>query len=41
VVLENIYRHLDKGKPPLVAAIDGRSEIGLAAVTITFVDVVV
>src|SRR5262249_10989933 len=41
VVLENIYRHLDMGKPPLIAAIDGRSEIGLAALTITFVDVVV
>jgi HAE1 family hydrophobic/amphiphilic exporter-1 len=41
VVLENIYRHLDMGKPPLTAAIDGRSEIGLAALTITFVDVVV
>lgn len=41
VVLENVYRHLDMGKPPMVAAIDGRSEIGLAAVTITFVDVVV
>jgi HAE1 family hydrophobic/amphiphilic exporter-1 len=41
VVLENIYRHLDMGKRPLAAAIDGRSEIGLAAVTITFVDVVV
>jgi len=41
VVLENIYRHLDMGKPPFAAAIDGRSEIGLAALTITFVDVVV
>ncbi|MCC6178763.1 MAG: efflux RND transporter permease subunit [Chloroflexi bacterium] len=41
VVLENIYRHFHMGKPPRVAAIDGRSEIGLAAVTITFVDVVV
>ncbi len=41
VVLENIYRHLDMGKPPFVAAIDGRNEIGLAALTITFVDVVV
>jgi HAE1 family hydrophobic/amphiphilic exporter-1 len=41
VVLENIYRHIDMGKPPMVAAIDGRSEIGLAAITITFVDVVV
>src|SRR5262245_52015678 len=41
VVLENIYRHLDRGQPPLQAALDGRSEIGLAAITITFVDVVV
>ena len=41
VVLENIYRHLDKGKSPIVAAVDGRSEIGLAALTITLVDVVV
>ncbi|MBO0879608.1 MAG: efflux RND transporter permease subunit, partial [Mycobacterium sp.] len=41
VVLENIYRHLDMGKSPFHAALDGRSEIGLAAVTITFVDVVV
>ena len=41
VVLENIYRHLKMGKPPAVAALDGRSEIGLAAITITFTDVVV
>src|SRR5581483_7019917 len=41
VVLENISRHLGMGKPPWVAAVDGRSEIGLAALTITFVDVVV
>jgi HAE1 family hydrophobic/amphiphilic exporter-1 len=41
VVLENIARHLAMGKPPLDAAIDGRTEIGLAAVTITLVDVVV
>ncbi|MBV9355872.1 MAG: efflux RND transporter permease subunit, partial [Chloroflexi bacterium] len=41
VVLENIYRHLAMGKTPVHAAIDGRSEIGLAAVTITLVDVVV
>ncbi len=41
VVLENIYRHLTMGKTPVHAAIDGRSEIGLAAVTITLVDVVV
>jgi HAE1 family hydrophobic/amphiphilic exporter-1 len=41
VVLENIYRHLNMGKSPMQAALDGRSEIGLAAITITFVDVVV
>src|SRR5207237_3315042 len=41
VVLENIYRHLNKGEPPRLAAINGRSEIGLAAVAITLVDVVV
>ena len=41
VVLENISRHLRMGKAPLQAAIDGRSEIGLAAITITLVDVVV
>lgn len=41
VVLENIYRHLDKGETPAEAALNGRNEIGLAAVTITMVDVVV
>lgn len=41
VVLENIYRHLDKGEPPAEAALNGRNEIGLAAVAITTVDVVV
>jgi HAE1 family hydrophobic/amphiphilic exporter-1 len=41
VVLENIHRHLRMGKPPYQAAIDGRSEIGLAAIAITLVDVVV
>jgi HAE1 family hydrophobic/amphiphilic exporter-1 len=41
VVLENIYRHLARGEQPVEAAINGRSEIGLAAVTITLVDVVV
>jgi len=41
VVLENIYRHLAKGETPAEAALNGRSEIGLAAVTITLVDVVV
>jgi HAE1 family hydrophobic/amphiphilic exporter-1 len=41
VVLENIHRHLQMGKSPREAAIAGRSEIGLAAMTITLVDVVV
>lgn len=41
VVLENIYRHLRMGEPPAEAAINGRSEIGLAAISITLADVVV
>jgi HAE1 family hydrophobic/amphiphilic exporter-1 len=41
VVLENIYRHLAKGEEPAQAALNGRSEIGLAAMAITMVDVVV
>jgi hydrophobic/amphiphilic exporter-1 (mainly G- bacteria), HAE1 family len=41
VVLENITRHRDMGEPPMDAAINGRSEIGGAAVAITLVDVVV
>ncbi len=41
VVLENIYRHLSRGEEPVEAAFNGRSEIGLAAIAITFVDVVV
>lgn len=41
VVLENIDRHLEEGEPPREAAINGRTEIALAAVTITMVDVVV
>ncbi len=41
VVLENIHRHLKMGKDPKQAALDGRSEIGLAAIAITMVDIVV
>lgn len=41
VVLENIYRHLRMGEEPRDAAINGRMEIGLAAMAITLVDVVV
>lgn len=41
VVLENIERHLSMGEEPREAALNGRSEIGLAAIAITLVDVVV
>ena len=41
VVLENIQKHLDKGKDKRSAALDGRMEIGFAALSITLVDVVV
>lgn len=41
VVLENIHRHLALGKRPLQAAVDGRMEIGMAAIAITLCDVVV
>ena len=41
VVLENIYRHRSLGAPPQLAAIEGRREIGAAAIAITLTDVVV
>ena len=41
VVLENIYRHLEKGEDQRSAALKGRNEIGFAALSITMVDVVV
>ncbi len=41
VVLENIERHHDAGESPADAAINGRTEIGQAAIVITLVDVVV
>lgn len=41
VVLENIHRHMEKGEERGTAAINGRSEIGFAAIAITLVDVVV
>lgn len=41
VVLENIGRHYEMGEPPMRAAISGRTEIGVAAIVITLVDVVV
>lgn len=41
VVIENIYRHLTMGEDPVEAAINGRAEIGVAAIAITLADVVV
>src|SRR4029079_7338504 len=41
VVLENISRHLEHGEKSRDAALKGRSEIGMAAIAITLVDVVV
>lgn len=41
VVLENIHRHMTMGKAPAVAAEEGRTEIGMAAIAITLCDVVV
>lgn len=41
VVLENIHRKLHDGLSPIQAAIQGRNEIGFAAIAITLVDVVV
>jgi hydrophobic/amphiphilic exporter-1 (mainly G- bacteria), HAE1 family len=41
VVLENTERHHANGEPPKDAAINGRTQIGPAAIVITLVDVVV
>jgi hydrophobic/amphiphilic exporter-1 (mainly G- bacteria), HAE1 family len=41
VVLENINRHLEHGENARDASLKGRSEIGLAAIAITLVDVIV
>lgn len=41
VVIENIVRHLHMGKPPLQAAKEGTSEIGLAVMATTFAVVAV
>ena len=35
VMLENIHRHLEKGKPALLAALDGSREIGFTIVSMT------
>lgn len=38
VVLENIVRHIEeKGKPPLMAAVDGTREVGFAVIATTLV----
>jgi hydrophobe/amphiphile efflux-1 (HAE1) family protein len=37
VVLENIYRRVEEGQPPLLAAIDGSREIGFAVIATTLV----
>lgn len=41
VVLENIERHHAMGEEPADAALNGRSEIGMAAIVLTTVDVIV
>ncbi len=41
VVLENIYHHMENGEEQRAAALNGRNEIGFAALSITMVDVVV
>jgi HAE1 family hydrophobic/amphiphilic exporter-1 len=35
VMLENIVRHLDMGKPPLQASLDGSAEVGFTIVSMT------
>jgi HAE1 family hydrophobic/amphiphilic exporter-1 len=40
ISLENIYRHLELGSPPAVAAEEGGSEVNLAILAATLVDVV-
>jgi len=35
VVLENIVRHMEMGKPPMQAAIDGAKEIGFTVISMT------
>ncbi len=37
VVLENIYRRIESGEPPLLAAINGAREIGFAVIATTLV----
>ncbi len=41
VVLENIYRRIEDGRPPLLAALEGSKEIGFAVIATTLVLVAV
>lgn len=41
VVIESIQRHLGLGKNPITAAIEGRREVGMAAIAISLCDIVV
>ena len=41
VVLENIYRRIEEGQKPLLAALDGSREIGFAVIATTLVLVAV
>jgi multidrug efflux pump len=41
VVLENIYRRMERGEPALIAAVDGSREIGFAVIATTMVLVAV
>jgi multidrug efflux pump subunit AcrB len=41
IVLENIFRHLELGEEPMVAAENGANEVGLAVLAITIATVVV
>jgi HAE1 family hydrophobic/amphiphilic exporter-1 len=41
VVLENVFRHIELGESPMVAAERGTNEVGLAVLAITIVTVVV
>jgi len=41
VIIENIERHIRLRENPVAAAVNGRTEIGFAAVAITLVDIVV
>src|ERR1700712_1888650 len=36
VMLENIVRHMEMGKPPLQAALDGAAEVGFTILSMTF-----